>query len=49
MSRIDLQVPFCEKDEARRLGARWDPAQKVWYVPANLRIRGIARMVAPER
>jgi hypothetical protein len=36
MSRIDLQVPFYEKDEARRLGARWDPAQKVWYVPANV-------------
>ncbi len=36
MSRIDLQVPFNEKDEARRLGARWDPAARVWYVPANL-------------
>jgi hypothetical protein len=36
MSRIDLQVPFNEKEEARRLGARWDPAQKVWYVPANV-------------
>jgi len=36
MSRIDLQVPFSEKDEARRLGARWDPGQRVWYVPANV-------------
>jgi hypothetical protein len=36
MSRIDLRVPFNEKDEAQRLGARWDPSQKVWYVPANV-------------
>ncbi len=36
MSRIDLQVPFSEKGEARRLGARWDPGQRVWYVPANV-------------
>ena len=33
MARLDLRVPFAEKDEARRLGARWDPQQKVWYVP----------------
>lgn len=30
--RTNLQVPFAEKDEAKRLGARWDPAQRVWYV-----------------
>ncbi len=33
MGRINLQVPFEEKDQARQLGARWDRAQKVWYVP----------------
>jgi uncharacterized protein DUF5710 len=33
MSRIDLQGPFEEKSQARQLGARWDPAQKGWYVP----------------
>jgi hypothetical protein len=33
MARLDLRVPFAEKDEARWLGARWDPQQKVWYVP----------------
>ncbi|EIP5862260.1 DUF5710 domain-containing protein (plasmid) [Methylocaldum sp. MU1018] len=31
--RIDLQVPFDEKDEAKRCGARWDTASKVWYIP----------------
>ncbi len=30
--RTNLRVPYAEKDEAKRLGARWDPAQKVWYI-----------------
>ncbi|MBS0371452.1 MAG: hypothetical protein JSS57_19900 [Proteobacteria bacterium] len=30
--RTNLKVPFAEKDEAKRLGARWDPANKIWYV-----------------
>lgn len=30
--RVDLNVPYKEKDQARRLGARWDQARKVWYV-----------------
>lgn len=33
MSRIDLVVPFAEKDEAKALGARWDIVARVWYVP----------------
>nr|WP_232102429.1 DUF5710 domain-containing protein [Stutzerimonas stutzeri] len=28
-----MKVPFAEKDEAKALGARWDPQAKVWYVP----------------
>lgn len=30
--RTNLRVPFAEKDEAKRLGARWDAARKVWYI-----------------
>ncbi|GAB3256874.1 DUF5710 domain-containing protein [Chitinimonas naiadis] len=30
--RTNLVVPFAEKDKAKKLGARWDPARKVWYV-----------------
>ncbi|MBS0357070.1 MAG: hypothetical protein JSR83_24560 [Proteobacteria bacterium] len=30
--RTNLKVPFAEKDDAKRLGARWDPANKTWYV-----------------
>ena len=36
MPRVDLQVRYEEKDEAKQLGARWDPAKKVWYVPDGL-------------
>ncbi|MDO8263725.1 MAG: DUF5710 domain-containing protein [Gallionella sp.] len=30
--RIDLKVPFAEKDAAKALGARWDADRKIWYV-----------------
>jgi len=30
--RIDLKVPFAEKDTAKALGARWDAAKKIWYI-----------------
>ena len=33
--RIDLTVPFAEKDAAKKLGARWDAARKIWYVAAQ--------------
>ena len=32
LMRIDLQVPYPEKDTAKALGARWDAAKKIWYV-----------------
>ena len=31
-----LNVPFKEKDEAKSLGARWNPAAKHWYIPEGL-------------
>jgi hypothetical protein len=30
--RINLVTPFAEKDAVKALGARWDGAQKIWYV-----------------
>lgn len=30
--RIDLKVPYPEKDTAKALGARWDAAKKIWYI-----------------
>lgn len=32
LMRTYLNVPFAEKDEARKLGARWDEDRKSWYV-----------------
>lgn len=28
---IDMSVPYNEKNEAKKLGAQWDPYKKVWY------------------
>jgi hypothetical protein len=32
MPPIDLNVPFHEKDDAKRLGARWDTVRKTWFL-----------------
>jgi hypothetical protein len=31
--RAWLDVPFADKDRAKALGARWDPAARRWYAP----------------
>ena len=41
--RIDLEVPYAEKDEAKSMGAYWDPARKTWYVPPGWDPRVFAR------
>ena len=28
--------PFVEKDEVKRLGAKWDARERSWFVPAGL-------------
>lgn len=30
--RIDLKVPYADKDQAKMLGAKWDSVAKTWYV-----------------
>lgn len=30
--RVNLKVPYAEKDQARRLGAKWDRARQTWYI-----------------
>lgn len=30
--RINLNCPFSEKDDAKRLGAKWDSEKRVWYI-----------------
>ncbi len=31
-----LNVPFAEKEQAKSLGARWNPYERKWYVPEEL-------------
>jgi len=35
-SKIWIDVPYPQKDEAKALGARWDRQEQSWYVPAGL-------------
>lgn len=34
--RTELDVPFSHKEEAKALGAKWDRAKKIWYVPSGV-------------
>lgn len=48
MPRIDLAVPFAEKDAAKRLGARWDGERKVWFVPEGVDVGAFGRWLPSE-
>lgn len=41
--RMNLKVPFAEKDEAKKLGARWDAARKVWYIDDKADLAAFSR------
>lgn len=43
---ILLKVPYAEKDEAKALGARWNPTRKCWYVPDGKDSEPFARWIA---
>ncbi len=45
-SKIYLNVPFAQKDEAKALGAKWDAIQKKWFVPADKDLTLFARWQA---
>lgn len=38
-----LNVPYSEKDEAKALGAKWNAAQKKWYVPDSIDVNKFER------
>lgn len=46
--RIDLKVPYEDKDEAKRLGALWDAARKTWYIKNKENLRPFLKWM-PER
>lgn len=43
-----LNVPYAEKDQARELGARWNPTRKRWYVPNGVALEPFARWLAKD-
>jgi hypothetical protein len=40
-----LNVPYAEKDEARSLGARWNPTRKSWYVPSGVALEPFEKWI----
>lgn len=41
--KVVLAVPYEEKNEAKALGARWDPDLRKWFVPAGMDSEPFAR------
>jgi hypothetical protein len=41
-----LTVPYAEKDEAKALGARWNPTKRRWYVPDGVAPEAFAKWAA---
>lgn len=48
MARVDLRVPFEDKDLVKRLGGRWDADARVWYVPDGVDATHFGRWLAAE-
>ena len=46
--RTNLSVPYAEKDDAKALGARWDPARKCWYIQDARDLAPFARWLAAQ-
>jgi exodeoxyribonuclease VII large subunit len=42
-TRVDLKVPFAEKDQAKVQGARWDQANQTWYAPPGTDLKNLER------
>lgn len=47
--RCILEVPFLEKDEAKNLGAWWDPQIKKWFVPAGIDVAAFRKWLPADK
>ena len=47
--RVNLSVPFDEKEQAKNLGARWDAACRTWYIKDAERLEPFLRWITPTR
>ncbi len=42
-TRIDLRVPYAEKDQAKVHGAQWDAENRTWYTPPGTDLENLKR------
>jgi exodeoxyribonuclease VII large subunit len=42
-TRIDLKVPYAEKDQAKIHGAQWDTENRTWYAPPGIDLQNLKR------
>lgn len=43
-NRIYLNIPYEEKEGAKKMGAKWDPKRKKWYIMKNNKHRELMRL-----
>lgn len=44
-----LEVPYAEKDEAKHLGAKWDPDMRKWFVPKGCDMKLFYKWIDKEK
>jgi exodeoxyribonuclease VII large subunit len=42
-TRIDLRVPYAQKEDAKAFGARWDQGNQTWYAPPGTNLENLKR------
>lgn len=45
---VYLDVPYQEKDIAKKRGAKWDGEEKKWYVPQGIDINNFVEWIDEE-
>ncbi|MGD9826015.1 DUF5710 domain-containing protein, partial [Desulfobacter sp.] len=48
-SRVYINVPYSEKDEAKALGAKWDKQEKSWFLKPGTDQKPFQKWLAPTR
>jgi len=44
-TRIDLRVPYSEKNQAKIHGAQWDSENRTWYAPPGTDLQNLKRWI----
>ncbi len=43
-----INVPYLEKDEAKQLGAKWNPTKKMWYIENKYNYLNFSKWIQPQ-